>query len=612
MARKKTHSIYCRYSAGAYKVGAKGRSIHADDIDKTSSDVKALALSANDAEMHILTKQIVELVEKTRNSKLLAEIDRLREIESTLSAQNGVLETLLHDCERDLEFASTNIDELELQVQEKSREIESLTNQLKCASIARDELSARLESQLCTTTALEEQLSGLASAQKDVASSRSAEWQFDAGNNEWRSFPADCSDALLKHHENYLKTSGPAVVRIQLGAAQFDFCLETFTQKNVRTGNACSIRCSIHAPRHWTQTLTLHAVCNPCVSQAVVVSGFRRDELNTVFSFSDKHVINGFPVWWSQGHDVLMYVTNKRSLGIYIVEKSYADLRDGKKNLLLARIPQCDHPLHTGKWWQWVQKQNTWEPVVPTIVEQRRERSCSPSLIDILVDVTDADVLLKLRAVLAEGVTNDNGDDGAVMGEAWKSHLKLVRVLRIENWYLWQKYQSHVEQTKRDLLTHGIDAELGEPCLPSALEQFAATYFGSTLDTRLNESLLFHGTKYKIAVHIAEHGFDARSGDSACDGQGVCFTSQAYASHRDAKVANGLHTLVLSRVVLGDIHVADQFDERQLRPPMHVGKARCCDSVAVRPGALQSHQTFLTFDKFQAYPELIVQYAVDA
>eukprot|EP00928_Gymnodinium_smaydae_P034338 TRINITY_DN24360_c1_g1_i2.p1 TRINITY_DN24360_c1_g1~~TRINITY_DN24360_c1_g1_i2.p1 ORF type:complete len:610 (+),score=48.36 TRINITY_DN24360_c1_g1_i2:42-1871(+) len=608
MAKKRPRGICWQYALRLSRFGSRRRLILVNEHEECQrgkaslADTAELSAIAQDVDMQGLTKQFVHLVDEARYGKLHVELDRLRQVESTLT-------TLLRECERELECATSKVQDLESQLRQRASEGANLTQRLASAIRVKEELPTRVVSQLNAAPSLESQLAGLTAISDSSSRNRGAEWQFCADNDEWISFPAERSEELHEHYERYSLQCGSPCVRITSGAEQYDVNLDTFSQKNVRTGTTRSIRCTIHAPNHWTRSVTLQAVHRSSTLESVEMSGFNKNEFNTVFYKSTEHVKNGYPVWFNRNLDVFMYSTRANNLAIYTVDQHYFSWREDRQAYYWAHLSQRDHPLQHGSWLQYVRW--AWEPVAPTVVSRPPQCLGAMTPLNIIVEVVDDDMISKMRALL---LSHSSPHEGAHS----RKTITLLRVLRVENWHLWQQYQNHVEQVRHDLSKHGITAGLVEPSLPPTLQEFAFEYYDGMIDVQVNECFLFHGTSYDNAVKIAEEGFDVRFSKLGCYGQGTYFDCQACKSHQYATSPDTVHTAILSRVLLGDVHYAEKVDQNCRKPPARNGALRCCDSVVANPGPMpghilgtQAHQEFVIFDKFQAYPEIIIQYMLD-
>ncbi|CAE7468645.1 PARP12 [Symbiodinium natans] len=230
-------------------------------------------------------------------------------------------------------------------------------------------------------------------------------------------------------------------------------------------------------------------------------------------------------------------------------------------------------------------------------------------LMDYAVDLLDKQVLARLTELLQGSIAHQFQHHGE---SAFKSGVEIARVLRVENFPLWTKYQAHLEQVKSDLSWFNIAA--GSSQLSTQISDNLPAECGH-LDSSVAKCMLFHGTDYESAVQIAVGGFDFRLSKPGYYGQGTYFASQACKSHQCTTKKSSLHTILLSRVILGDVAFAEAVDKDRKIPPKHPGIPRCVDTVVAKPGPMpghhngqQAHEEYVIFEKYQAYPECIIQY----
>lgn len=115
-----------------------------------------------------------------------------------------------------------------------------------------------------------------------------------------------------------------------------------------------------------------------------------------------------------------------------------------------------------------------------------------------------------------------------------------------------------------------------------------------------NEMRLFHGTNLDAVEGIAIDGFDWRvSGrkNGHRYGRGTYFANRAsYASQFAEKDANGYKRIIITRVLVGSCCLGSAVMQKT-----HNGFDSSVDS-------LRSPSIYVTFDKFQTYPEYVVTY----
>lgn len=278
-----------------------------------------------------------------------------------------------------------------------------------------------------------------------------------------------------------------------------------------------------------------------------------------------------------------------------------------------THIPTGESTWH--EWWV-----NIWSKVALAV--------STPAAVPALFSTVAFDVVADgareaFTELLRSSVVHAQACAGASECDVFRNNVKVVRVLRVENWNLWRRYAGYRGQMKSELHKSGIHPGPIEPPIPEALQAFPAQYGG--LDAGVQENYLFHGTCCETAVKVAMEGFDFRLSKPGYYGHGTYFASQACKSHQYAKARqftmNGeqfqRHTMLIARVSIGDIWYADKVEKECRRPPLREGTQRCYDCVAARPGPMpghhageQAHQEVVVFEKSQAYPEFILEYTV--
>lgn len=188
--------------------------------------------------------------------------------------------------------------------------------------------------------------------------------------------------------------------------------------------------------------------------------------------------------------------------------------------------------------------------------------------------------------------------------------VRQVRVWRVENPMLWRQYWNKATELTSRHSAHGTQCT---PLAPPASEQLVdidlpACLQKKSLDASLNEAFLWHGTHASNIDAIVQDGFDER----VCSlegmlGGGLYFAEDSCKSGQYAEKSIGSsrsHWFVLSRVLLGRPHHVDQPMPDTRRAP------HSFDSVVFTPSAdspLGHHREFVVYDRFQAYPEYIVE-----
>lgn len=146
-----------------------------------------------------------------------------------------------------------------------------------------------------------------------------------------------------------------------------------------------------------------------------------------------------------------------------------------------------------------------------------------------------------------------------------------------------------------------MSEHLVEIDLPSCLQR-------ESLDSSLNEVFLWHGTSATNVNAIAQDGFDERLGClEGMLGAGIYFAEDSCKSGQYSEksfVNQRSHWFFLSRVMLGRPYYTNDPIRYIRKPP------NACESVVFSPDAasiIGHHREFVVYDRFQAYPEYIVE-----
>ena len=155
------------------------------------------------------------------------------------------------------------------------------------------------------------------------------------------------------------------------------------------------------------------------------------------------------------------------------------------------------------------------------------------------------------------GVTKDKPLCTASIGE-------IVEVRHVENYALWYDYKITRNKFSLGSVNHHLEPIDLQGGLAKLEEKYGA-------DCEANELFLFHGTSDYVAQIISTQGFDPRiSRSEGHYGMGTYFARQACKALRYAKQEpDGLYTLIVARVVLGEPYYATRFLQREFvrRPP---------------------------------------------
>ncbi|CAK0893772.1 unnamed protein product [Prorocentrum cordatum] len=506
----------------------------------------------------------------------------------------------------------TEYDQLACQAAAGRDKLRDLSEHLMAIQAEKDELVVQLAGAVAR---------GAQSSQiSDQAGFSGVEWRFEGHPGEWTSLPADRSADLQKHYQNFLK-GGDSIVRMRSGVEEYSFDFSTLSQTNIRTNKSRAIKGHLHAPSNWTRCVHLGNMFKVTELESVELSGFTLvsgANVDGTYVLSSFHTINGSPCWWRADGQSFIYAYEK-NIAISPVSCEFPSIRANivqgyrwARGCFLYR--GAADPRRTTNGWLRC-GEGGWKEC--STAQIASHGLCStPPLMEMAVEFTDTQTLRAFSQLFQDSAIHAAHIHGASICDKFKTNAKVVRVLRIENWHLWAKYQNHLQQVKGDLLKLGVVVEPVEPALPAALSNLPDQC--GCMDVAVGEQMLFHGTDHETAAKIALGGFDFRLSKPGFYGQGAYFASQACKSHQYTGKCFGLHTIILSRVVLGDVFYATKVDRECKRPPPRAGTSRCCDTVVARPGPMpghphgeQIHQEFVIFDKFQAYPEFLVQYTCD-
>lgn len=188
--------------------------------------------------------------------------------------------------------------------------------------------------------------------------------------------------------------------------------------------------------------------------------------------------------------------------------------------------------------------------------------------------------------------------------------VQTVRVWRVENQMLWRQYRNKAsEMTAR----HSSRGSRCSPLMPPVSEHLVEVDLPKclkreSLDASLNEVFLWHGTRQSNIDLIMQEGFDER----VCSlygmfGGGLYFAEDSCKAGQYAEksiASSRSHWFFLSRVLLGRPHHTQE-------PMPEIRKAPdSFDSVVFTPSEdsiVGHHREFVIYDRFQAYPEYIVE-----
>eukprot|EP00439_Symbiodinium_sp_Y106_P076042 s52_g15.t1 len=170
---------------------------------------------------------------------------------------------------------------------------------------------------------------------------------------------------------------------------------------------------------------------------------------------------------------------------------------------------------------------------------------------------------------------------------------EVVQCQRIEDALLWEKYTAKRAQLREKSVTCAhVSPETAESIQYSA---------NTTLDHKVNEVWLLHGTSEEAAKAISRSNFLPSSG--GCFGAGIYFADDAKKSNQYAKgrTEDDCKIMLLCRVTLGNLKMLPK------------GQDRSADRFADDPNVdsilgCTDTREFVVYDTSQIYPEYIMYY----
>lgn len=163
-------------------------------------------------------------------------------------------------------------------------------------------------------------------------------------------------------------------------------------------------------------------------------------------------------------------------------------------------------------------------------------------------------------------------------------NVRIIKLQRIQNKWLWNKYSHHREQMKEK--NQGM----------------------------VNEKDLFHGTRNVDPkdIYACEEGFDMRFSAQGMWGRGNYFAVNASYSDRYAHRTTDGHQMFLAKVVVGATFACPRGDSRLTMPPKKQSnntslfEGERYDSVL---GYTQGSEVYIIYDNQKAYPFYLITYS---
>lgn len=197
------------------------------------------------------------------------------------------------------------------------------------------------------------------------------------------------------------------------------------------------------------------------------------------------------------------------------------------------------------------------------------------------------------------------GDPGLPTG------YRTLQVIRTEDSNLWRRYIS-----KRGSIQdrRGSTPPI-RPDPPVQTEKFVKEHpqIFESVDESLNEVYLWHGTKVRSALSIAQNDFDigyAGSNVGTMYGRGIylcehCTKADEYALDEPGGYYDGVYALLLCRVVLGKFFYTL---DRNIGAEQEVKSGQYDSTLGDRLKKADTFREFVVYDADQVYPEYVVIY----
>lgn len=199
---------------------------------------------------------------------------------------------------------------------------------------------------------------------------------------------------------------------------------------------------------------------------------------------------------------------------------------------------------------------------------------------------------------------------GGVPG--FPTEFRTLQVIRVEDSRLWNSFVSKRRSIK--------EARQEDPVLrPNPIVQTVKfvnehpkLFDGSDAD--VNEVYLWHGTKIRAALNIAQDHFNisfAGSNVGTMYGRGIylcehCTKADEYAQDETNGYYDGVYALILCRVVLGKYFYTN---DRNIGAEDEVKSGRYDSTLGDRLTKAKTFREFVVYDADQVYPEFIVLYS---
>ncbi|XP_063409299.1 uncharacterized protein LOC134692726 isoform X2 [Mytilus trossulus] len=205
------------------------------------------------------------------------------------------------------------------------------------------------------------------------------------------------------------------------------------------------------------------------------------------------------------------------------------------------------------------------------------------------------------------------------------SSIQVTKIQRIENYGLFDKYNTTKKKFYRDLargkkyaaLEHvtGGGKKLSSGPILTALHSKRA---GLDLASHANECYLFHGTNDQVVENIINKGLDDRlGGDKAMFGRGIYAAESSTKADQYADSASNRQSpgrkMLLMRMLLGDMFVTSKPEKFVTPPCASCLKSNCTKGHHIPFDSVVADGTwlfreFIVYRSEQCYPEYLITY----
>ncbi|CAJ1353155.1 unnamed protein product [Effrenium voratum] len=384
-------------------------------------------------------------------------------------------------------------------------------------------------------------------------------WEFQAkgsgGYDDWQPFMQGAQEELETHFKLLQQQTGPSEVIVSTNGYSYAVDLNAMTQRNLKTNRTRSIR---------------------------------RQEVKK----------DSGPKQLEQGSDLADLLAERDQL------KKDLNNQRTKVKALTEQVAALQKDLEAVEHCQQMTFQESWRASAQLGLRIFHRLAAKDPVIWKLQEA--------LRAACTDGHYNQCG---------YMRFVTVVSVEQIHNTQLWNSYEFRKEQIRKE-------ESLPASHVVQANKELSKACSWARLDADINEVLVLHGTLPENVDKIASGGFDERlARQGGLFGQGSYFTDESCKSFqysgaydRHAAGPSGCEgCIIISRVVLGYPYFATgqmkHLKTEPFRDDSDPSKGHChcvvaSSGISNGQGATQVHREFVVFNRYQAYPELLVRFRV--